>query len=59
MTKNEIWREPWWVRLGYAMGPGLYALRLLAPGPRQHQALLAVYRSIDRRARRGLGEAAR
>jgi hypothetical protein len=52
MTKHEIERESWWVRLGRAMGPGLYAISVIAGAPPQRAAMLAAYGSSDRPARR-------
>jgi hypothetical protein len=52
MTKHEIERESWWVRLGRAMGPGLYAMHVVAGVPPRRAALLAAYGSGDCPARR-------
>jgi len=52
MTKHEIERESWWVRLGRAMGPGLYAIRVIAGAPPQRAAMLAAYGRSDCPARR-------
>jgi hypothetical protein len=52
MTKHEIERESWWVQLGRAMGPGLYAISFLAAVPPQRAAMLAGYGSSDCPARR-------
>ena len=53
MTKHEIERESWWVRLGRGMGPGLYAISVMAAVPRQRAAMLAAHGSSDRPAGRG------
>ena len=47
MTKHEIERESWWVRLGRAMGPGLYAIRVIEGEPTQRAAMLAADGSSD------------
>jgi hypothetical protein len=47
MTRHEIEPESWWVRLGRAMGPGLYAIRVFAGMPPIRAAVLAPYRSSD------------
>jgi hypothetical protein len=52
MTKHEIERESWWVRLDRAMGPGLYAIRVIAGAPPQRAAMLAAYGRSDCPARR-------
>jgi hypothetical protein len=53
MTKHEIESESWWVRLGRAMGPGLYAVSVIAGMPPRRAAMLAAYGSGDRLAHRG------
>jgi hypothetical protein len=52
MTKHEIERESWWVRLGRAMGPGLHAMSAVAGVPPRRAAMLAAYGSSDSPARR-------
>jgi hypothetical protein len=53
MTEHEIESESRWVRLGRAMGPGLYAISVIAGAPPQRAAMLAAYgSSSDCRARR-------
>jgi hypothetical protein len=52
MTEHEIDSESGWVRLGRAMGPGLYAISVIAGAPPQRAAMLAAYGSSDCRARR-------
>ena len=52
MTKHEIERESWWVRLGRGLGPGLYAISVIAAVPPQRAAMLAAYGRSDRPARR-------
>jgi len=56
MTRHEIEPESWWVRLGRAMGPGLYAISVFAGMPPRRAVTLAAYRSSDGRTRRaGVG----
>jgi hypothetical protein len=52
MTKHEIERESRWVRLGRAMGPGLYAISVLTGAPQQRAAMSAAYGTNDSPARR-------
>jgi hypothetical protein len=52
MTKHEIERESWWVRLGRAMGPGMYAMSIVAGVPPRRAAMLAAYGRSDFPARR-------
>jgi hypothetical protein len=52
MTKHEIERESWWVRLGRAMGPGMYAMSMVAGVPPRRAAMLAAYGRSDFPARR-------
>jgi hypothetical protein len=52
MTKHEIERESWWARLGRAMGPGLYAISIIAAVPPRRAAMLAAYGNGDCPARR-------
>jgi hypothetical protein len=52
MTKHEIERESWWVRLGRAIGPGLHAISVVAGVPPQRAAVLAACGSNDWPARR-------
>jgi hypothetical protein len=53
MTKQENERGSRWIRVSHALCPGLYAYKLIAPGPRQRAALLALYDIVERRVRRG------
>jgi hypothetical protein len=53
MTKHEIERESRCVRLGRAMGPGLYAISVLTGAPLlQRAAMSAAYGTSDSPARR-------
>ena len=52
MTKHEIDRESWWVRLGRAMGPGLHTFSVIAGVPPQRATKLAAYGTSDCPARR-------
>jgi hypothetical protein len=48
MTKNQIARESWWVRLGRELFPGLCAISVLGGMPAHRAAAMWAY-AVDRR----------